>query len=241
MVTQKPFAVFDIDGTVIRWQLYHAVADALARTGLIEPAVFDKVRDARMVWKNRASQHSFVDYEQALVAAYDEAIVNISQQQLRQAVEKVFNEYKDQTYTFTRDLIHQLKKQGYLLFAISASQANIIELLARYYEFDDFGGSVYEVVDGAFTGERTPLRRDRKPEYLQQLVTKHDATFKGSIGVGDSDSDIPMLEIVENPIAFNPNTVLFAHAKARGWKVVLERKNMVYELEQHSGIYRLTD
>ena len=40
----RPFAVFDIDGTIIRWQLYHALADELAslridREGRGEPRI----------------------------------------------------------------------------------------------------------------------------------------------------------------------------------------------------------
>ncbi len=30
----QPFAVFDIDGTIIRWQLYHALADELAKENI---------------------------------------------------------------------------------------------------------------------------------------------------------------------------------------------------------------
>ena len=37
MTKGRPFAVFDIDGTLIRWQLYHSIADTLARLGHIEP------------------------------------------------------------------------------------------------------------------------------------------------------------------------------------------------------------
>jgi phosphoserine phosphatase len=47
---------------------------------------------------------------------------------------------------------------------------------------------------------------------------------------GDTESDIPMLELVEIPIAFNPNKKLFEHAKARGWRTVVERKDVIYEL-----------
>jgi phosphoserine phosphatase len=39
-----------------------------------------------------------------------------------------------------------------------------------------------------------------------------------------------MLEAVENPIAFNPNQTLYNHAKKRGWEIVVERKDVIYEL-----------
>jgi phosphoserine phosphatase len=39
-----------------------------------------------------------------------------------------------------------------------------------------------------------------------------------------------MLEIVETPIAFNPNRLLYRHAKKHEWKVVVERKDVIYEV-----------
>jgi phosphoserine phosphatase len=48
-----------------------------------------------------------------------------------------------------------------------------------------------------------------------------------------------MLEAVEQPIAMNPSQKLFDHAQKHGWKIVVERKNMIYELEDRDGSYVL--
>jgi phosphoserine phosphatase len=40
-----------------------------------------------------------------------------------------------------------------------------------------------------------------------------------------------MLEIVDNPIVFNPTHELLEKALKNHWKIVLERKNISYELE----------
>jgi HAD superfamily hydrolase (TIGR01490 family) len=236
---QRPFAVFDIDGTLIRWQLYHAVADELARQGNFDAIAFEKVRQARQTWKQRTSGSSFADYEQTLVNLVDAAISGISVADLEQACRTVMAEYKDQVYTYTRDLLRELKAKNYLLFALSASQSEIVKPLADYYGFDDFGGSEYEVKDGYFTGHKQILKRERKPEYLKQLAAKHHATWQGSIAVGDSESDIPMLMAVEQPIAFNPTRLLFEHAHHHDWNVVVERKNVIYRLEPDHHNYKL--
>src|SRR5258708_31586089 len=36
-----------------------------------------------------------------------------------------------------------------------------------------------------------------------------------SLGVGDTESDVPFLEMVASPICFNPNKRLYRHAKRR--------------------------
>jgi HAD superfamily hydrolase (TIGR01490 family) len=236
---ERPFAVFDIDGTLIRWQLYHAIADELARNGKIAPEAFMGIRGARMTWKNRDNSNSFNDYEQALIKVVDTAILGLSVSDLSTAAQAVINEYKDQVYTYTRDLISELRTKNYLLFIISASQSDIVKLLAEYYKFDDYGGSTYGVEGDHYTGEKVTLRRDLKLKFLEGLVSKHNASWQGSIAVGDSEGDIQMLEQVERPIAFNPTRELFDHAKEHNWPVVLERKNVIYKLTPDHGSYLL--
>ncbi|HUD10238.1 MAG TPA: HAD family phosphatase [Candidatus Saccharimonadales bacterium] len=237
--TERPFAVFDIDGTLIRWQLYHAIVDALVKSGHITPDKFAQAREARMAWKRRMNETSFYDYEHVLISLHDQVIKHITYNDYLAAVQIVFSQYKGQTYTYTRNLIRRLKKDGYILFAISGSQMEIIRPLAMYYGFDDFGGTQYEIKNGRFTGNKHVLKRNLKPKRLRELVEKHHVTFANSIGVGDSESDIPMLSLVKRPIVFNPNDLLYKHAQKSGWEIVVERKNMIYKLEPSHGQYIL--
>ena len=79
----------------------------------------------------------------------------------------------------------------------------------------------------------------RQPDKIRELMSTHHAILADSIAVGDSEGDIPMLEMVEQPIAFNPTKELFEHAREAGWKVVVERKNVVYQLEPGHGSFLL--
>lgn len=234
----RPFAVFDIDGTIIRWQLYHAIGDELARQGMIDPQDFQAVRAARMGWKKRSGQEQFREYEAELVRAFDRALPRLKVSELSAVAETVFNEYKEQVYTYTRDLILDLKARQYLLFAVSGSPAVIVEKLAAYYGFDDFAATNYPAKNGRFIGTKE-LSLGKKPRLLQDLITRHKTNLKGSLAVGDSEGDIAMLEMVERPIAFNPSRQLFEFASKKHWPIVLERKNMVYRLEPENDKYIL--
>lgn len=238
MAKGRPFAVFDIDGTLIRWQLYHAIADNLVKLGFIAPVKFQAIKDARMVWKRRESSESYKQYELKLVKLYDDILSEITVDQFEKTTRAVFEEYKDQVYTYTRDLLKRLKDQGYLLFAISGSQTQIISKMAAHYGFDDFTARLDQHRNNRFTGQSTtPIFN--KDTVLRKMVRRNKASFAGSIAVGDSASDIKMLDLVEQPIAFNPERALFEEAKSNGWKIVIERKNMVYELERHNEKYQL--
>lgn len=210
----------------------------MAKLGYIDPAVFESIREARMNWKTRTHAEAFKAYEHELVGMYDKILTSMTVKQFQRAIEAVFSEYKDQVYTYTRDLIKRCKTEGYMLFAISGSQKEIVKMIADYYGFDDCSGSVYEQDNGRFTGE-VILPFLNKDKVLDEMVSNHHVTFTGSIAVGDSQGDIKMLELVEEPIAFNPEQKLYEHAKEKGWKVVIERKNVIYELESNDGKYEL--
>ena len=230
MASQKKFAVFDIDGTLIRWQLFHAIVHALGKRGHILRRTHDRIHTARMEWKNRNTNEGFTAYETVLVEAYLQALTSIDPADYAAIVDDVYEEFKDQTFTYTRDLVRSLKEQGYLLFAISGSQHEIVEKVALHHGFDAAIGARLEVKDGAYTGHVDTPIFDKKAA-LDTLVAQYNATYKDSYAVGDSSTDAPMLQVVTYPIAFNPDQKLYATARAHRWPIVVERKNVIYELE----------
>lgn len=236
---QRPFAVFDIDGTLIRWQLYHAVADAMVKRGIIDARKYNSVLEARNNWKARINADSFTDYEKSLIALIDTAIIGVDYELFKEVCTDVINRYQNQVYTFTRDLIAELRLNNYLIFAISASPIELVSLVAAYYKLDDFRASIYEVEDGKLTGKSQILNGTAKPQYLTELINKYHASRENSIAVGDSEGDIGMLKMVKRPIAFNPTKKLIKEAQTNGWEIVAERKNVVYQLKYNHGQYIL--
>jgi HAD superfamily hydrolase (TIGR01490 family) len=237
-VSPKPFAVFDIDGTLIRWQLFHAIVHSLGKQGYLPAAAHDRIKQARMSWKVRSTNDGFSEYEAILVKEYLGVLKEISPAQYDTIVQEVFDEYKDQTYTYTRDLVRDLKQKGYVLLAISGSHDEIIQKLARHQGFDGAQGATFEQIDGTFSGQIDSPIFD-KAKVLQRLIHEYNLTTENSVGVGDSASDIPMLALVSRPIVFNPDKKMFMAAKERSGEIVVERKNMIYQLYHQNGHYLL--
>lgn len=232
------FAVFDIDGTLIRWQLYHAIVNYFVKQDFFTPKDAITIKQARMAWKNRDDQDAYKEYEQTLVKIFNTYIPSISPSKFNEAAESVMGEYKNQTYIHTRNLLKQLKSEGYFLLAISGSPQEILNKISAKYGFDDSIGAHYHQQNGQHTGQvSTPIFG--KAKALTTLVKRNNLNFKGSIGVGDTHSDVSMLELVESPIAFNPEQKLFIHAQEKGWKIVIERKNVIYQLVKNNDKYTL--
>lgn len=237
-MNMKKFAVFDIDGTLIRWQLFHVLVDRLAKQGALGKGTAAQFKEARMRWKRREDSEAFREYEILLVNAFEDALGSISPAELDSLIHEIITEYKDQTYRYTRELIKSLQKKDYMLIAISGSHQELVAEVAKYYGFNDYVGSHYERRGDSFTGKKM-IASHHKKQLLNELIKKHNLDLKDSIAIGDSKSDADMLEMVKNPIAFNPDKNLFEIAKTHGWNIVIERKNMIYQLTKSGNSYVL--
>ena len=236
----KKFAVFDFDGTLIRWQLYHSVVSSLVKKDQIDKNLFTKAEKALQNWKSRSSSNAFTKYQVASVNAFKSNIKSISTKKFDESIEEIFLVHKDQVYVYTKNLIKELKAKDYFLIAISGSHIEAVERIARYYGFNEWTGTRYKRKSGKFTSEFDYPGKS-KGRFLENFIKKHGLTKEDSIAIGDSEGDIEILDMVENPIAFNPTKGLLSHAQNLRWKIIVERKSVVYSLTYKDGRYVLSE
>lgn len=239
----KKFAVFDIDGTLFRWQLFHEVVFELIKSGHVSEDAKQKVEQKMQAWRNRSHKHSFRDYELTLVEAYIPCVKGLPIATFNAAAERILSKHSEEVYAYTRSLIKELKDKGYTLIALSGSQDEIVQPFAKKWGFDIALGQVHDIENEQYTGTipGEKLLIEQKGALLKQIVEKHELSWEESYAIGDSASDAQMLELVTHPIAFNPNDLLYEIASKNKWKIVVERKNMIYELEPQDGTYLLAN
>jgi len=228
----KKVAIFDIDGTIFRSSLLIEITKALAHEGIFPKEVKTIYTKSYENWSNRKG--SYEKYIGAVVKAFCQNIKGVRYNDFMKIVKKVNTFYQSRVYRYTRNLIKDLKKKNYYLLAISNSPKEIVGEFCRGWGFDKVYGRIYEVgKNGKFTG-RTLYENliSDKAKILQRAVGKENLTLAGSVRVGDSESDIAFLKMVEKPICFNPNRKLYQYAKRAGWEVVVERKNVTYRIKK---------
>lgn len=224
-------AVFDIDGTVYREAMSFIVAEQLLTSPEFKEEA-EILAAARHTYKSRGATEAYWAYNKTILDVFKAALRHTTPTQLDEVIADILQNKSNYCYAYTAQLVKQLKSEGRTLVAISGSIANIVEPFARSMGFDHIVASALEVVDGKFTGERATETKQGKDKILKDLVTTHGLTLEDSIGVGDTHRDIAMLSATTHPIAFNPNAALYEEAEKHGWKIVLERKNMIYELDK---------
>ena len=148
-----------------------------------------------------------------------------------EAKEVVLKQQK-RVYRYTRDLVKRLKEEGYFLLAISQSPKTVVEEFCKNLGFDKVYGRIYEIgPQDLFTGNIIDEHLImNKANIVHRAIEKEGLSLKDSIGVGDTEGDIPLLELVEEPICFNPNSNFYKHAKRLGWKIITERKDVIYSI-----------
>ncbi|MDP1834153.1 MAG: HAD family phosphatase [Candidatus Moranbacteria bacterium] len=227
----KKVAVFDIDGTIFRSSLLIEIVEASIDSGIFKPSIRRHYTSHYKNWLDRKDYYG--KYIGGVVRAFESNIKGVSHKDIVRIARKIISAKKDRTYQYTRDLVKELQKKNYYLVAISNSPQVLVDDFSKEFGFDKSYGRIYEVdKKGLFTG-RTMHEEiiSDKAKVLQRVVEKEKLTIKNSVAVGDTEADIPMLKIVSDPICFNPNRALYAVARKNGWKVVVERKDMVYEIK----------
>lgn len=234
----KKFAVFDIDGTLFRWQLFHELVFELSREGCFSADVSLKLNQAFAKW--RGQDTSWEDYEKQVISAIADNVAKISTKHLEVAAKIVLDKSGNNVHAYTASLAKSLKAKGYYLLAISGSQQEIAEIFAKKHGFDHCIAMVHKRdTDGNLTDGFDRFVVDKKGKLLQEFVTDNNLSYVDSYAIGDSTSDISMLELVQNPIAFNPNEPLLKAAQDNSWDIVIERKNIAYTLSKKGESYGL--
>lgn len=223
-------AVFDIDGTIFRSSLIIELVNLLVERKVFPKGLNKEIEEDYVAWANR--QGSYNNYISKVVEVYIKYISGVEEEVVRELAREIIEYQKNKVYVFTRELLKKLKKENYYLLAISGAPEIIVSEFAKALEFDKYYGSRYEVVSGKFTGKITNDTAWSKHEILNRFVENHkEFDLKKAVGVGDSEIDVTFLELVGNPIAFNPDYILANYAKEKNWKIVVERKNVVYNIK----------
>ena len=228
----RKVAIFDVDGTIFRSSLLIELVEALVEQGVFDKKVLTKYAKEQEQWLNRDG--SYEDYIGAVVESFMEHIRGVHYADFNRTAGMVIAREQGKVYRYSRDLVRDLRRKHYYLLAISQSPKTVLEAFCKKLGFSKVYGRMYELgPQSRFTGAVIDEHLiANKANIVRRALEKEKLTLKGSIGVGDTDGDIPFLEMVERPICFNPNSTLYRYGKRMGWNIVVERKDVIYTISK---------
>jgi len=227
---KKPLAVFDIDGTIFRKNLQFELVSGLSWRGIFPRK--DRSMLVRYYRDWLENNSSYDRYRKLLVGLYKKRIKGCSRKEVLEVAKSVAAFHHGRLFIYTSGLFEKLKKTHFTL-AISGSPSEIVEEFNKYLKFDEVYGTTFEVDSkGIYTGKESFAPVHDKSFIVKEFFSEGGYDRKNSYGIGDAESDISFLKLVDNPVAFNPDLPLKKAAEVNGWKIVVERKNVVYEIKK---------
>ena len=212
-------AFFDVDNTIMRGASIFHLGRGLYRRG------YFRTRDiASMAWAQAqfvlgAENLEHMDEARSFALTF---IQGRSVAELSALTEEIFDAVlADKVWPGTLALTQDHLEQGQRVWLVTAAPVEIATVIARRLGLTAAMGTVAEHVDGVYTGRLVGevLHGAAKAEAVTALAAREGLDLARCAAYSDSGNDIPMLEIVGDPCAINPDRELRAYARERGWRV----------------------
>jgi HAD superfamily hydrolase (TIGR01490 family) len=215
-------ALFDLDGTLIPGDSDHAFGEFMIELGWVDADLYRRRNDefyrqyldgtldidAYVAFSTEAWRQRPVAEQQAATQRFMAEVIG---PQMQPAAFELLQRHRD-----AGDLIAIVTATNEFVTRPIAEAFGIEHLLAVGLQRDAAGAAT-----GRISG--TPSFREGKitrvHEWLHSLGHQLDG-FGHSVFYSDSTNDLPLLEIVNEPVATNPSPALEAIARERGWRIL---------------------
>lgn len=215
----KKVAFFDVDGTLLKSTIVHCYVwmrslqipfflKHLWLIGFLPKTVYYLILDS--ISRTRFNEVFYRNYR-GLEAA-----------EMKALSAKMFEVYiRPKIFAEAVSQIQEHKEQGTAVVLVTGSLDFIIQPIADYLAVDAVLAPQLREQNGQFTGELTtaPLIGEEKAKAMRNYADQHEISLEESYAYSDSQSDLPMLECVGNPIVVNPSKALHQKALESGWEI----------------------
>jgi HAD superfamily hydrolase (TIGR01490 family) len=217
-------AFFDIDNTIVRGASVFHLAMGLAKRD------FFALRDVRRFFLRQAKFRLFGGEDlDDMSNATEAALVFVTGHTVEEIVglgQEIFDErIERKLYAGTIALAQQHLAKGQRVWLVSAAPVEIATIIADNLGLTGALGTVAETIPGpdgdVYTGRLVgrPLHGAAKAEAVRALADREGLDLSRCAAYSDSSNDVPMLSLVGQAFAINPDAALRRHARDMCWPV----------------------
>ncbi|HXH79681.1 MAG TPA: HAD-IB family hydrolase [Nocardioides sp.] len=213
-------AFFDVDNTLMQGASIFHFARGLHRRNF-----FTTREIVGAAWKQTYFRLVGVEDPEHVAEARNSALSFIAGHtvtELEEIGEEIFDEgMAHRIWPGTRALAQMHLDQGQRVWLVTAAPIEIASIIARRLGLTGAMGTVAEHEDGVYTGRLVGdlLHGPAKAEAVKALALRENLDLSRCSAYSDSVNDLPMLSMVGDACAINPDARLRAHAKVQGWRI----------------------
>jgi HAD superfamily hydrolase (TIGR01490 family) len=211
-------AIFDLDNTLIAGDSDHLWGEFLCRRGLVDSDTFRRENDRFYAAYQRGELDidAYLRFVLSPVAGRRPADIEPWRRAfLEECIGPIM-------LPGAAQLLEQHRQQGHRLLIITATNELVTRPIADRLGVADLLGCAVEIIGGRLTGEATGIRtyREGKVHRLRAWLEEQGEALAGAWFYSDSHNDLPLLEVVDHPVAVDPDAQLREVATARDWPVI---------------------
>lgn len=214
-----PLAIYDLDNTLIGGDSDYLWGEFLCDEGIIsDRESFQKMNDYFYHQYETGELNIFAWAEFSFKILTNHSLDELNK--LRQ--DFVDTKIKPIFLEKAQNCINNHKEKGDTVLVITASNTFITKPIIEMYGIDHLLATEPEFISGRFTGKVAgiPCFQSGKIDNLMPWLEKNKESLIGSYFYSDSHNDLPLLELVDNPIAVNSDKILSSEAHKNGWPVL---------------------
>ena len=211
-------AIFDLDNTLIAGDSDHAWGDFLVEQNIVNKDEYQQAND-KFLKDYQSGQLNIFEY-------LDFALKPLAENKLEDLIKlrNTFFEQKIAPILLPKgfDLLEMHRQKGDFLLIITATNRFVTELIADALQVDDLIATEPERNKSGFTGkvEGTPSFKEGKIKRLNHWLESQPHSLEGAYFYSDSHNDLPLLELVQHPVAVDPDDILRQVSASKQWPIM---------------------
>ena len=215
-------AIFDLDNTLLGGDSDYLWGRFLVEQGIVDGRWYDR-ENLRFYQEYKAGTldiYEFLRFSLRPLSEHDmTTLAGWHRQFMKEKIEPIM-------LPKAAALLEKHRARGDYLLIITATNRFVTEPIAQTLGVDELIATDPEIIDGRYSGgvSGVPCFQQGKVTRLEQWLKQRGHNLAGSHFYSDSRNDIPLLEMVENPVAVDPDETLEDHARMKGWPIISLRE-----------------
>lgn len=209
-------AIFDLDGTLLSGDSDYNWGQFLVEEGIVDADTYKTANDKfyQDYLSGSLDIHEYLAFSLAPLTQFNQA--QLDDLHSKFMAKKIMPMMQDKAL----NLIKEHKEKGHFLMIITATNAFVTGPISRYFGMDHLIAPMPEIKEGRYTGKVTgiPSFQEGKVTRLNAWLEETGHSLEGSYFYSDSHNDLPLLELVSQPIVVDGDDKLSQLAEQRNWQ-----------------------
>ena len=215
-------ALFDLDNTLLAGDSDYLWGVFLVEKELVDAKLYDEANERfyKQYADGELDIHEFLNFSlNPLSTIVTDTLLELHVEFMEKHIRPLMTE-------IGQEKINQHKKAGDTTLIITATNSFVTAPIAKAFGVEHLIATEPEILGGQYTGKVSgiPSFQEGKITRLNDWMTTNNESLMNSTFYSDSHNDLPLLEIVDNPVVVDGDDTLRDIAEERNWQVTSFRR-----------------